>query len=544
MPISSAVYGLIDKPYQMPSAADVAEQKATTLGKMAQANGLIQEQQEKAQAVQEAAFDQQTLTEAFRQANGNADAAITEIERTKPQLAWKLRTAQQNAKKLMLDNLELDQKTHKAENDTMYETLQGIGDDDDATYQRVLPQLAKQHPDLAALLPKTWSKQAKETVLQANQSTKEYLDRRDKAREALLKGDYTAYVGGILSTIDDPAQRAQMYQQFQTWVPAEAMRAFGDPTAPDAQQRAANLTMKPNERADNAVAQENADTAKTNAAKKPAQTLHSAIVNGKLVYTVMGDDGKLHQVEGATPVPPASAAGTNTANETTVRQANIWKANQLAALARAMRPGGSVDFRTDPVIKTKADEAAERKRIEDSYNEMIGKPPAEEPEKLVLTPPPADPDAIGTVPAAPGWLPGGGLVPPKPLTGAIPGSPPPFNVPAMPPPGAPKVGDKVGGDFVVKPTAPAAPPPAAPAVPDDIKQSMKTLKAGEGIVGDNGEIFQKQPDGTVKQVPAPPVAPKVAAMLKDKEPAIYTMADGRVFHKYANGVIVQLKSKD
>lgn len=526
MPISTAPYGLIDKPYEMPDPDKVAAERATTLGKVAEANTLIQEQQEKARKAQEAAFDQQTLTEAFRQANGNADAAITEIERTKPELAWKLRTAQQNAKKLTLDNLELDQKTHKAENDTMYETLQGIADDDDATYQRVLPQLAKQHPDLAALLPKTWSKQAKETVLQANQSTKEYLDRRDKAREALLNGDYTAYVGGILSTIDDPAQRAQMYQQFQTWVPAEAMRAFGDPTAPDAQQRAANLTMKPNERADNAVNQENADTAKTNAAKKPAQTLHSAIVNGKLVYTVMGDDGKLHQVEGATPVPAAAAAGgaSTAADAATLRQANAWKATKIDEMNAEKKDRTTASGTIPATITTPEQEAQRLWEIENAYRTRLGQPPL---------PPETDPSRQAQADSRD--IPLGA---PRPT--GLPGFQPPADVPV----GAPKVGDKVGGDFVVKPTAPAAPPPAAPAVPDDIKQSMKTLKAGEGIVGDNGEIFQKQPDGTVKQVPAPPVAPKVAAMLKDKEPAIYTMADGRVFHKYANGVIVQLKSKD
>lgn len=232
------------------------------------------------------------------------------------------------------------------------------------TYPAILAQIQARDPEAAAALGPQFDPAKVDQLVTAAMSVTEYNNRKQKVIDDLLEGKHEQALGRSLSLAydqeswDDALAMGRLYG-----MPEPVLDSYGKQFSPEAAKRAGLRTMTPEER----DANDRADAAAVRAdeaADRAERRLDADLDLRRRAENRLqsGADAR------------ARGDGENgTADTVSRRQAETWKANQLAELAKG-KVGMSAAYGRETAL-TPEQVAAEEYRIENSYRSMIGQPP-------------------------------------------------------------------------------------------------------------------------------------------------------------------------
>jgi hypothetical protein len=265
--------------------------------------------------------DQQTFEQIAKETNGDPDAMMQAIRARIPHAAPAFEAQLTKVRKERADALKVE-----LDNETTQIT-RGLGlmrsIRDERSYQAIKPTLMKIAPDIAPLLPEAFDPNALQKLGEMGLTAKEHADLTRKALDDYLGGKWRNGLGTALSIAQDEEDWNEAIEGFlQMGGPKSEAALFGT-FSPENVQRAAQLTMDPNTRQDNAIAKQNADTAAANAAKSGA-TAGFSLSPGQRRYDANG------QLIATAPDRPRAAGGSGAPSgddalvDTIIAEPGLW----------------------------------------------------------------------------------------------------------------------------------------------------------------------------------------------------------------------------
>lgn len=239
---------------------------------------------------------------------------------------------------------------------------------DQSSYDAALPVIRSLDPGIADALGPTYDPNRVQSFLNIGFTAQQLYEQRRNALADWQKGDTDgAFLRYLKTAANDEEYQNFMEQGRQMGVPEAVLNAVPKTWSADAvrQVEAMSQTYK------DQLTQENAEADDRRQAEQLAETQrHNRTTEG-----ISGANLSLARQREARQAAAARAGGSGTGTDAVGRrQAEAWRANQLAALARAKRDGienavGDLTPMTPEMIRE------EEERIESSYRAMAGIPP-------------------------------------------------------------------------------------------------------------------------------------------------------------------------
>jgi hypothetical protein len=194
--------------------------------------------------------EDQMMTAIWQHHQGDPEKAMPEIrQRVSPERWARFEKALNDERRSAVEKLKSDVELAGQQFEHGTRLLQSVTDQ--ATYQAVLPQIAKMSPEIAEALGPQYDPQRVQQWIHVGTTTKELTDQRREALEAFGKGDLTRAAGTWLSTVQTPDEWSGAINDMRRLgVPSQVLQQFGT-FSPEARQRAgilANQAMDPKQR--------------------------------------------------------------------------------------------------------------------------------------------------------------------------------------------------------------------------------------------------------------------------------------------------------
>lgn len=297
--------------------------------------------------------DQAQVRRIIAASNGDAESAITNLKKSgfvRQATEWEDKLLDQRKKNADILKAKLDRE------DTLLgmgrQIAQGVLENPTAegwmTGRQRMDALGD--PAITAAVfgdqydPATIQARMQQAVAMGTTATEFNRQKREGIEDA-LSGKWDLAVARWLSTAQSQEEWDGILNSFkEQGAPGAILQRVPKEWSPAAAQQMFDITMTPNERADNAIQSRNADTSAKNA-ETSAMNAETARINANKPRT-------------------ESSSGSSGPNETTRRAAENWRATEYARLAAATRSG---DWKPTP-----EERAAEHRRIEEHYKNILG----------------------------------------------------------------------------------------------------------------------------------------------------------------------------